>query len=65
MTLKEAREAREMSQAQLAARVLVDQSAVSNWERGINPPLKKYRKTIARVLGVKEDDIEWRKGNAP
>lgn len=48
-----------MSQAQLAARVLVDQSAVSNWERGINPPLKKYRKTIARVLGVKEDDIEW------
>lgn len=60
MTLKEAREAKGFSQAYLAERILVDQAAVSNWERGINPPLKKYRKAIARILGVKETDIDWK-----
>ena len=58
LTLKEAREAKGFSQAYVADRILVDQAAISNWERGINPPLKKYRKHLAKILGVKESEID-------
>ena len=35
----------------------VNQSAVSNWERGINPPLPKYRPQLAELYGVTEAEL--------
>ena len=66
MTLREAREAKGYSQEYLATRVNVTQSAISLWEKGKVPPLRKYHKAICRALGVKEHEIEElcnRRGN--
>lgn len=57
MTLKQAREARGVSQDYIAKRVNVTQSAVSRWEKG-EPCLAKYHKLVAKVLGVKAEDID-------
>lgn len=39
-----------LTQAELAQKLNVDQSAVSNWERGVNRPLKKYWPQLARAF---------------
>lgn len=59
MTLKQAREAKGVTQEYLAKRINVTQTAVSKWENG-DPTHRKYRKLIAKVLGVKVEDIEWK-----
>lgn len=46
-----------LTQAELAQRLNVDASAVSNWERGINPPLRKYRKLMADALDCTVKDL--------
>jgi transcriptional regulator with XRE-family HTH domain len=62
LTLREARERKGISQRELAAKLNVNQAAVSHWEAGRWPPLKKYHKIIARTLGVPADEIEELKG---
>ena len=46
-----------LTQAEVAERLNVNQSAVSNWERGINPPLPKYRPQLAKLYGVTEAEL--------
>lgn len=55
--LRHYRVAAKLSQAEVAKRLNVDQSAVSNWERGTNPPLQKYRPQLAALYGVTVDEI--------
>lgn len=56
--LKKRREECGMTQGQLAAQLNVDQSAVSNWERGKYTPVRKYRNALAEILGGKADDYK-------
>lgn len=58
MTLREARVASGLRQKELAGRLNVDQAAVSNWERGVNPPLRKYHGALCRALRVKPTEID-------
>ena len=46
-----------LTQAEVAKRLNVDQTAVSHWERGDNPPLQKYRPQLAALYGVTVDEI--------
>ena len=57
MTLKERRQAAGMSQEEVASLVNVDQAAVSNWERGVNPPLPKYQRMLANLYGCTVDEL--------
>lgn len=57
MKIKEYRLQNGMTQAQLAKKMNVDQTAVSLWENGKTSPLKKYRKKLAKVLGVTLDEL--------
>lgn len=57
MKIREYREKAGMTQAQLAKKMNVDQSAVSLWESEKTSPLKKYRKELAKVLGVELDEL--------
>lgn len=41
-----------MTHADIAERVNVSPSAVSFWERGTTKPVRKYRKPLAKVLGL-------------
>lgn len=58
MKLRDARKATGLRQCELARRLKVTQSAVANWERGINPPLPKYHSAIARILKVPAGEID-------
>ena len=58
MTLKEARIASGLRQHELAKYVQVTQAAVSRWESGEYPPLKKYHKPLARALKVAVEEID-------
>lgn len=57
MTLKELRERAGKTQAEVALKMHVDQAAVSNWERGINRPLRKYHKKLAKLYGVTVEEL--------
>lgn len=46
-----------LTQKEVAAKLEVDPSAVSRWEAGVNPPLKKYRKKLAALYGCTEEDL--------
>lgn len=50
--LKEFRMRAGLTQFQVGKLLNVDPSAVSNWERGINPPLGKYRAKLCQIYGV-------------
>lgn len=45
------------TQVDLAKLLNVDQSAVSQWERGKVKPLKKIRPALAQALGCTEDEL--------
>lgn len=49
--------ARGMTQADLAKKLFVGQSAVARWENGANLPCRKYWPGIARALGVTVDEL--------
>lgn len=55
--IKQLREAANMSQRELAARLRVSQVAVVNWERGIANPSWERAPELARVLGCSIDDL--------
>lgn len=57
MSLKELREKAGLKQAEVAKELNVDQTAISNWERGVNKPLKKYRPKLAGLYNCSEDDL--------
>ena len=57
MTLKELRLAAGLQQSDVAKKLNVTISAVSNWELGKNAILRKYHKKLAKLYGVTEDDI--------
>lgn len=57
MTLKELRLTAGLTQSEVAKKLNVDQGAVSNWERGINPPTRKYREPLAELYGVSVDEL--------
>lgn len=48
--IKYYREREGLTQAELAERVFVDQSAVSNWEKGKYPPRRRLLPLIAEAL---------------
>lgn len=58
MTLRELRETASLKQEEVAKKLTVDQSAVSNWERGTAKPLRKYRKKLSKLYGVTEEALE-------
>ena len=57
-TIREFREERGWSQAELAARAKVSPSTVYNWEAGRFEPKATQLRRVAQALGVSMDDIE-------
>lgn len=51
------REAAGLRQSDLAKKLDVDQTAVSNWELGKSKPLRKYHKKLAKLLGCTVDEL--------
>lgn len=46
-----------LTQAEVAAKLDVDQGSVSNWERGLHKPSAKYRRALAELYGVDESEL--------
>lgn len=65
MSIRDKRLAAKMSQKELADKLLVHQAAVSKWESGVNPPLPKYCKQLARLFNCTVDEIMEEYTNAP
>lgn len=57
MNIKARRLEAGLTQAQLAKKLNVDQTAVSRWESGETKPLKKYHKKLAKTLGCTVDEL--------
>lgn len=57
MELKEIREHAGLRQADVAKKLRVNISAVSNWERGLNGIASKYIRPLTRLYGVTEAEI--------
>lgn len=57
MDVKKFRKQAGMTQQELAKKMNVHQSAVSQWESGKTAPLKKTWKKLAKVLGVTVDEL--------
>ena len=55
--IKNRREEFGLSQAELAEKADVTQSAVSRWERGESVPLLKYQKKLAILFGCSVDEL--------
>lgn len=58
MTFYDLRKKANLTQAEIARSVNVSQCTVSVWESGINAPLKKYRRQLALVFGVTDDELK-------
>lgn len=57
MELKAIRENAGFRQEDVAKKLRVRVSAVSNWERGVNGIASKYIRPLARMYGVTETEI--------
>lgn len=57
MSIRTLRDRANLTQAQLAKKIDVDQSAICRWERGKNPPLPKYQRKLSKLFGVTVDEI--------
>ena len=55
--MKELRERRGLTQAQIADLLNVDKSSVSKWESGDSTPLRKYRRKLCELLGCTEAEL--------
>lgn len=58
LTFKELRRRSGKTQQDVAAELLVNQSAVSLWETGKAIPCRKYRPQLAKLYGVSEAAID-------
>ena len=56
-TMKELRLAAGLRQIDVAKKLDVDQGAVSKWESGETRPSRKYHKKLARLYGVKVEEL--------
>lgn len=54
-----------ITQAQLAKKLKVGQSAVSMWEKGINTPRADKLLKLAAIFGCTVDDLLSKKGDNP
>ena len=57
MTLKQFREAAQMTQKEVAARLRVSRSAVAHWEQGRNGPSKRTLPRVAQLYGCSVEDL--------
>ena len=57
MNIKALREQAGMTQAELAEKANVDQSAVSRWENGDTRPRRRQLPILATALGVTVDEL--------
>lgn len=57
MTLKELRVSAGLQQSDVAKRLNITETAVSNWELGKNGILRKYKKPLAKLYGVSENEL--------
>lgn len=57
LSMKELRERRGLTQAQIADQLNVDKSSVSKWESGDSTPLRKYRRKLCELLGCTEAEL--------
>lgn len=57
MNIRYYRELNGLLQVDLAKKLEVDQGTVSNWERGVTKPYRKYLKKMARIFGCTVDDL--------
>ena len=57
MSIRKMRERAGLRQEDLAKKLDVDQTAVSNWELGKSKPLRKYHKKLARILGCTVEEL--------
>ena len=58
MTIKEAREAKGVSQEYVAEKLEIYQGAVCHWEKGKTRPSKRNLTKLCRLLGVEEHELE-------
>lgn len=58
-TLRELRKARYLEVPDLARKVGARENTVYRWERGLNPPGLLDAMTIAEVLKVRVDEVNW------
>lgn len=57
MKLRTLRKEKGLTQVQLAEMIHVDQTAISQWERGITQPRLKHCLQLAKILGCNVEDI--------
>ena len=57
MSLRNLRLSAGLTQAELGKKLNVNHSAVSNWERSVNRPLRKYHRLLALALDVPEEEL--------
>ena len=57
MNIRIYREAAGLRQADVAKKLDVDQTAVSNWELGKTKPLRKYHKKLAKMFGCTVEEL--------
>lgn len=62
-TIRELREAKGMTQLEVAFQLKVTPATVSNWERGVFEPKATQLRAIAKLFGVSSDDIELIEGD--
>jgi transcriptional regulator with XRE-family HTH domain len=55
--IRQLRESRELPQRDLAKRLGIGQTAVSNWETGINGPTLKQCRKICEVFSIRLSDF--------
>lgn len=55
--IRKYREARQLTQKQLAERIGVSNTRVSNWEQGLNRPDADILATLCRVLNVSPSEL--------
>ena len=57
MSLRTLRQHAGLTQSEQGKKLNVDHAAVSNWERGVNKPLRKYHRLLALALDVSEEEL--------
>ena len=65
MKLKQLREAAQMTQAEVAARLRIDRSAIAHWEQGRNGPNKRILPRVAELYRCSVEDLLGGSGKPP
>jgi len=63
-TIRKLREDHGLTQLEVAYRLKVTPATVSNWERGIYEPKVTQLRAMARLFGVRMDDITLIEGSS-